>query len=129
MSLETKLIQLAQAVGTDIKTLKAAQGLLSSLNTTAKNSLVSAINEVKAASSGQISSTDLNNAIDGLRSEMKGPGASAAMDTFKELQDVISSDQGLASALATLVGTKASIASIGDTEHDFVTDYTTSRDS
>ena len=48
MTIETRLISLAQAIGTDIKTLNANQGSLSSLTTTAKLSIVSAINEVKA---------------------------------------------------------------------------------
>ena len=46
MSLEARIIALAQAVGADVKTLTAAQGSLSALNTTTKTSLVAAINEL-----------------------------------------------------------------------------------
>lgn len=48
MSLETRIVALASAVGADIKTLTQNQGLLSSLSTTAKGSLVAALNELKA---------------------------------------------------------------------------------
>ena len=46
MSLETRLVALAQSIGTDIKSLRTTQGTLSSLNTTTKTSLVAAINEL-----------------------------------------------------------------------------------
>jgi hypothetical protein len=49
MSLETRLTALAQALGTDVKTLTTSIGVLANLNTTAKTSLVLAINEVLAA--------------------------------------------------------------------------------
>lgn len=49
MSLETRLIALAEAVGTDIKSLITKQGDLTSLNTTAKGNLVAAINELFGA--------------------------------------------------------------------------------
>ena len=46
MSLDNRLIALAQAMGSDVKALTLAQGQLSALNTTTKTSLVAAINEV-----------------------------------------------------------------------------------
>lgn len=49
MSLETRVILLAQALGVDVKALTNAIGVLSSLNTTTKTSLVVAVNEVLAA--------------------------------------------------------------------------------
>ncbi|WP_333873061.1 hypothetical protein [Methylobacter sp.] len=49
MSLETRLTALAQALGTDVKALTTAIGVLSGLNTTTKTSLVAAVNEVLAA--------------------------------------------------------------------------------
>ena len=45
MSLETRIIALAEAIGTDIKDLRTTRGTLSSLSTTAKTNLVAAINE------------------------------------------------------------------------------------
>ena len=44
MTLEQRLIALAQAIGADVKALNLAQGSLSALSTTAKNNLVAAIN-------------------------------------------------------------------------------------
>jgi hypothetical protein len=55
MSLETRLTALAQALGTDVKTLTTSIGVLVNLNTTAKTSLVLAINEVLAASAANTS--------------------------------------------------------------------------
>ena len=48
MSLEQKIVGLAQAIGADVKALRLAQGDLSELTTTAKTSLVAAINELQA---------------------------------------------------------------------------------
>ena len=48
MSLESRIIALATAVGTDIKALTTNQGNLASLSTTAKSNLVAAINELVA---------------------------------------------------------------------------------
>lgn len=50
MSLQTRLEALASAVGADIKADRATMGSLASLTTTAKTSLVAAINELKASS-------------------------------------------------------------------------------
>ena len=46
MTLETKIVALAQAIGADIKDLRTKQGDLTALSTTAKSNLVSAINEL-----------------------------------------------------------------------------------
>jgi hypothetical protein len=45
-TLETRIIALAQAMGTDVKALRTSIGVLSGLSTTAKTSLVAAINEL-----------------------------------------------------------------------------------
>ena len=47
MSLETRVIALAQAIGDDVQALKIVDGLLSNLTTTDKTNLVAAINEVR----------------------------------------------------------------------------------
>jgi hypothetical protein len=49
MSLQTRINELSSAIAADYKVLKAAQGNLSALNTTAKSNLVAAINELLAA--------------------------------------------------------------------------------
>jgi hypothetical protein len=55
MSLETRLIALAQAIGADIKTLTTNQGILANLTTTTKVNLVAAINEL-VTETGDLSS-------------------------------------------------------------------------
>lgn len=52
------LTALAQAIGTDVKSLKDGQGVLSSLTTTAKSSLVAAINELVSSVSSSSSIND-----------------------------------------------------------------------
>jgi len=51
-TLESRLIALAQAIGTDVKTLLTNQGVLENLTTTQKASLVEAINEIKSDLAG-----------------------------------------------------------------------------
>ena len=48
MSLASGVLALANAIGADIKALLRGQGELSNLATTDKNSLVGAVNEVRA---------------------------------------------------------------------------------
>ena len=54
MSLVSRVTDLATAVGQDIKGLIAGMGLLASLTTTSKSSLVDAINEVNAKPAGDV---------------------------------------------------------------------------
>lgn len=49
MSLVSRITALAQSIGADIKALLAGQGVLSTLATAEKTSLVGAINELHAA--------------------------------------------------------------------------------
>ena len=48
MSVASGVLALANAIGADIKALLRGQGELSNLDTTDKNSLVGAVNEVRA---------------------------------------------------------------------------------
>lgn len=120
MTMETRLIALAQAIGADIKSLNIKQGDLTALTTTAKSNLVVAINEIKADLGGagaKINDLAGNGATDvvwsadkvydtieaakvALRNELTN-GASAALDTFKELQDAIGGDPTFAATMAT----------------------------
>ena len=52
MTLEQRLILLAQAIGADIKALNISQGALTDLDTTTKTSLVAAVNELKGIVDG-----------------------------------------------------------------------------
>lgn len=120
MTMETRLIALAQAIGADIKALTAKQGDLTSLTTTAKGNLVAAINEIYSllGTGGAVIDDNAGNGDTGvtwsadkifdtieaattaLRDSLVN-GAGAALDTFKELQDAIGNDPSFAATLAS----------------------------
>lgn len=124
MSLETRIVALAQAIGTDIKALNLAQGLLSGLSTTEKSSLVGAINELFIAIG---SSTNINDAAgDGnttetwsadkifdaiatakaaVKTELTN-GAAAALDTLSELSAALNNDPSFAATIATEIANR-----------------------
>ena len=120
MSLETKIIALAQAVGADVKLLTTKQGDLTALSTTAKTSLVAAINEVFAALSGAgavindaagdgattvtWSADKIFDAIEAAKAAVKSDltaGASTALDTLNELATALGNDPSFATTIAT----------------------------
>ena len=108
---------LAQTIGTDIAQLLAAIGDLSALTTTEKASLVVALNELKASLSSidltkiiddnktttnlTWSSTQISKAISDAVAALVN-GAPEAMDTLKELADVIASNKDAIEALQTI---------------------------
>ena len=119
MTMETRLIALAQAIGADIKALTTKQGDLTSLATTAKGNLVAAINEIygllgsvgaiidDGAGDGDTSVTwsadKIHDSIEAATTALRNSlvnGAGAALDTFKELQDAIGNDPSFAATLA-----------------------------
>lgn len=163
MTMETRLIALAQAIGADVKSLRAAQGDLTSLSTTAKGNLVAAINEVFAlvgaggvqiddgAGNGDTGVTwsadkifdTIELAKAAVKSDLIG-GASAALDTFKELQDALGNDPTFAATISTALTKRVRIDAvqtlttaerlqacqnigIGDPEADFVAAYNTAK--
>lgn len=121
MSLENRLISLAQAIGADIKSLRQADGSLSSLTTTAKSSLVAAINELydlvgavgggatidDAAGDGATTVTwSADKIVDSIaaaqlavKNELVN-GAGAALDTLAELAAALGNDPSFAATLA-----------------------------
>ena len=120
MSLATRLVSLAQAIGGDIKTLTTNQGTLSGLTTTKKSNLVAAINEINAAlgsAGAQINDAATNgdttvtwsadkiyDAIEAAKVAVTNSltnGAGAALNTFKELQDALGNDPTFAATMAT----------------------------
>jgi hypothetical protein len=121
MSLETKIIALANAVGADVKALRLAQGDLASLSTTAKNNLVASINELYGllGSSGAViddtagaggtsvtwSASKSTSAIAALRDSLTA-GAGAALDTFAELATALGNDPNFAATIATGLGNR-----------------------
>lgn len=113
--------------GSQLKQLRALTGLLASLTTSTKNSLVDAINEVnaKTASAGAAiddstartttvySSSKVVSAISDARASLKAEilgGAGATVDTLKEIADLLASsdldDDTAISALTTGLGNR-----------------------
>ena len=118
MTLEARVVALAQAIGTDVKTLTAAVGSLSGLTTVAKNNLVAAINEIAQAAASATgiddgttggastwSSSKISAEISGAVSDLVG-GAGAALDTLQELAAALGNDPSFATTLATQIANR-----------------------
>ena len=128
MTLEQRLIALAQAIGADIKALNLAQGSLSTLATTAKASLVAAINELKTAldnaGTGGVAIDDaagdgataitwsadkIHDTIEAARLAVKNEltdGAGAALDTLAELAAALGNDPNFAATIAAEIANR-----------------------
>lgn len=125
MSLDNRLIALAQAMGADVKALTAAQGQLSALNTTTKTSLVAAINELLTLVSGTgaviddgagagdtgvtWSANQITSAIYSAQMAVKNDlvnGAGAALDTLSELAAALGNDPSFAANIATQIANR-----------------------
>lgn len=120
MTLQARITLLAQSIGTDIKALVTGQGNLAALSTTAKGSLVLALNElysligaagaqINDASISSVSETYSINKIIALISAAKSQilgGASSAYDTLLELQTELQNDTANITSLLTAVGNR-----------------------
>lgn len=125
MSLESRLVAVITAIGTDIKDIRTKQGDLTSLSTTAKSSLVAAINELYSAVGGagaQIddnagdgdtlvtwSANKIHDMIEAAKDAVKDElvsGAAEALDTLSELADAINNDPSFAATVATALGNR-----------------------
>lgn len=127
MTMESKIIALAQAIGADTKAARIERGDLTALSTTAKASLVAAINELDAAldsippGAGAViddsagagntaktwSADKLVAAIDAAKAAVKNEltdGASAALDTLAEIAAALGDDPNFAATIATEMG-------------------------
>lgn len=121
-TLEQRLIALAQAIGADIKAARTARGDLSSLSTTAKTSLVAAINELVTTVSGFSNGASINDAVgngattvtwsadkiyDAIEAAKAAVtnslvnGAASTLDTLNELATALGNDPDFAATLAT----------------------------
>lgn len=125
MTMETRLIALAQAIGADIKALTTKQGDLTSLATTAKGNLVAAINEIygllgsvgaiidDGAGDGDTSVTwsadKIHDTIEAARLAVKNEltdGAGAALDTLAELAAALNDDPNFAATIAAEIANR-----------------------
>lgn len=125
MSLETRIIALAQAIGADVKTLTSKQGDLTALTTTSKTNIVAALNEINAAlatagvaiddgatngATGVTWSADkIFDTIEAAKIAVTNSltnGAAAALDTLAELASAIGNDANFATTIATGLGNR-----------------------
>ena len=118
MNLQQRITLLAQGIAVDIKGLRTDVGSLSALTTTAKSSLVAAINELQGviAAATNIDDTKGNgdtgftwsadkifDTIEAAKTAVKNDllgGAAAAFDTLKELEDALGADANFATTIA-----------------------------
>ena len=126
MTLEARIVALAQAIGADVKTLTTAQGSLSALGTTTKTSLVAAINELitlidegggapinDSAGNGATTVTwsadkifdSIAEARVALKDELVN-GAGAALDTLNELAAALGNDPAFATTIAAEIANR-----------------------
>lgn len=117
MTLRTNLENLITAIGTDYKVIMGKLGTLSSLTTTAKTDLVSAINEVDAKPSGGAIndaatgttttwssskiSTEVSTAVNALVD-----GAPGALNTLNELAAAVNDDASFSAAVTTALANR-----------------------
>ena len=128
MTLEARVVALAQAMGADVKALLQAQGSLSALSTTAKTNLVAAINELKtavdAAAGGGVSINDgagdgatgvtwsankIFDTIEAAKLAVKNDltaGAGATLDTLNELAAALNNDPAFAATIAAEIANR-----------------------
>ena len=125
MSLESRIIALATAVGNDVKNLTLSRGDLASLSTAAKTNLVAAINELHAAIGGAGAQIDDNagdgntlvtwsadkifDTIEAAKTEVRNSlinGAAEALDTLSELAAALGNDPNFATTIATQIGNR-----------------------
>lgn len=121
MSLQTQVNALVTVIGADIKALRVAQGDLSTLTTTAKGSLVAALNELKglvggasgindsaASASSTYSSTKINAAIAAAVAALVG-SAPTTLDQLNELATALGNDPNYATTIATALGLRVRV--------------------
>ena len=125
MTIEARIIALAQAIGTDVKALRLSQGTLSLLGTTNKSSLVGAINELLSLIGGSGASIDdsagdgntavtwsankIFDTIEAAKLSVKNElvnGAGTALDTLNELAAALGNDPSFAATIASDVANR-----------------------
>ncbi len=120
MTIESGVIELAQAVGADVKALNIKIGDLSHLATTAKNNLVDAINEAAASGGDGVEIDDAaglgdtgvtwsaNKTVTAIQAAVDAlvDGAPAALDTLNKLAAALGNDENLAQTMITQINNR-----------------------
>ena len=155
MTLETGIIALAEAVGTDVKALTLKIGDLGQLSTAAKDNLVAAINELSTNAlaiddDAGLGDTDVTWSADKTVTAIQAAvaalvdGAPEALDTLNKLAAALGNDENLAQTMITQINnrvrfddvqvltteqqlTACTNIGVGNPAHDFVADYTAAK--
>ena len=120
MTIESGVIELAQAVGADVKALNIKIGDLSLLTTTAKSNLVAAINEAAAGGGGGVAIDDgaglgdttvtwsANKTVTAIQAAVDAlvDGAPAALDTLNKLAAALGNDENLAQTMIAQINNR-----------------------
>lgn len=122
MSLELNLRDLITRTGTEFKTVRAATGNNTDLSTTAKSTLVAAINEIAGAvagssgiddgttgSSSTWSSQKIATEITAVVTQIVG-SAPAALDTLHEIADALQNDPNILAAIQDGLAKRVGVA-------------------
>lgn len=143
LSLQTRLSDLATAIATDIKQARvwitgSASGDLTGLTTTDKTSLVAAVNEVKAGSSGAppsaseaapgivelatlaevatgvdteraVTPAGVSQGLTNLREDILGSGVPEALDTLAELAAALGEDADFSASVTYALGKRVRV--------------------
>ena len=140
MTLQTQLASLVTRIGTEFKSVRSVQtqttsnvGVLANLTTSAKSSLVDAVNEVNSKPSGTggasindagasgtttYSGTKITSDIAAARASLKTEilgGASSAYDTLLELQTELTADTSGIAAINTSLGVRLRLDGVAQT--------------
>lgn len=124
-TLQTRLENLATRIGTECKALRTLingnAGDLSALTTTAKNNLVAALNELKAAVDAAGSAPEVNDALTNTTNTWSSQkisdqitaainalanGAPAALNSIDELAAALGDDANFAATMTTALGNR-----------------------
>lgn len=121
MTLETRVLDLALQIASDVKELRATRGAMSSLTTTNKASLVAALNELNVSISNSSSINDLtvsalstwssskiSSVIDSAVAALVS-GAPSALDTLEELANALGDDPNFATTVAVALGNRVRV--------------------
>jgi hypothetical protein len=122
MTLEGRLVLLAQAVGADVKALTLAQGGLGTLTTSNQSNLVAAVNEIHAAFNARLNDASSTSSVTEVWSAAKVTavvdaakiavtnslvdGAASALDTLNELAVALGNDANFVTTMTTALGNR-----------------------
>jgi hypothetical protein len=123
MTLEQRLNAVFQAIAADYKQTNTNIGTLAGLSTTAKNSLVGAVNELynlitngvgidDAATAGTTKTYSIDKikaVVAQAKADLLGGVPSTAFDTLKEIADYIATDQTAGAGITTALGLRVRV--------------------